>query len=83
MIQPVIRVLDNAGLVVAGFNLNVTASVASGQGTLAAGASVAASNGIATFTSLRVDGSGPVTLVFSIATPALQTVPSQPFAVTP
>lgn len=83
MIQPVIRVLDNAGLVVVGFNQNVTASVTSGTGTLAAGASVAATNGIATFTSLRVDGSGPVTLVFSTTTPPLQSVASQPFAVNP
>lgn len=81
MIQPVIRVLDNAGLVVVDYTLSVTAIIGSGQGTVAAGGSVNASNGIATFTSLRIDGTGPVTLIFTTTTPALHSVPSQGFAV--
>jgi hypothetical protein len=43
----------------------VTASVASGTGSITAGAQVAASNGVATFTDLRISGSGPHTLKFS------------------
>jgi hypothetical protein len=79
-IQPVIRILDNANILIANSTLAVTATITSGIGQVVAGGTVNAVGGIATFTSLRVDGSGPVVLTFSIVTPALR-IASAPFAV--
>jgi hypothetical protein len=70
-VQPVIVLLDNAGLVVSGSTLAVSATIASGNGTVVSGSPVNAVNGVATFTSLRVDGTGPQTLMFSTTNPAL------------
>lgn len=81
-VQPVIRILDNAGLLVAGSTLAVTASVASGNGIVLGTTTVNAVNGVATFTDLRVDGAGAVVLTFSTANPVLR-VSSQGFAVNP
>jgi hypothetical protein len=67
--QPVIAVKDLLGNVVAGATPLVTASIASGTATLSGTTSVNAVNGIATFTDLKISGSGPVTLQFS--SPAL------------
>jgi hypothetical protein len=76
--QPVVQILDNAGLVVTtgtGATLNVTATVASGSGTLGGTATVAAVNGVATFTNLAITGAGigAHTLQFATTTPALNT----------
>jgi hypothetical protein len=75
--QPVVRVLDEAGLLVttgAGATLAVTASVASGGGTLSGATTVSAVGGVATFTSLAITGTGAHTLRFATATPALEVV---------
>jgi hypothetical protein len=71
--QPVVRILDNAGLLITSSTLAVTSTVASGTATVTGG-SAAAAGGVATFTNLRLDGSGSVTLRFQTATPALQVV---------
>lgn len=77
--QPVIHILDNAGLI-ANSTLAVTATISSGNGAVVSGGTVNAVAGVATFTALRVDGTGPQVLTFSIASPALQVV-SNGFAV--
>jgi uncharacterized protein YjdB len=69
--QPVVRILDNAGLPVAGATNQVTATVSSGGGTIGGTTQVAAVNGVATFTNLQVTGAGNHVLTFSIASPAL------------
>ncbi len=73
--QPVIAVKDILGGVVTGASPLVTASIASGTATLTGTTSVTAVNGIATFTDLKVSGTGPVTLRFS--SPALTSATSQ------
>ncbi len=81
--QPVVRILDNAGLLVttgAGATLAVGAEVATGGGTLGGGVSVNASGGVATFATLAITGSGAHTLKFSTTSPALS-VNSASFAV--
>jgi hypothetical protein len=63
--QPVIRIVDSSGTTVTS-NVNVVASIASGTGTLSGTTTVAASNGIATFTDLVVTGTaGTFTLTFT------------------
>jgi hypothetical protein len=63
--QPVIRIVDSSGTTVTS-NVNVVASIASGIGTLSGTTTVAASNGIATFTDLVVTGTaGTFTLTFT------------------
>ena len=63
--QPVIQVKDvNGGVVVAATN-NVTAAIASGTGTLSGTTTVAAVNGLATFTNLVITGAGTSTIVFT------------------
>jgi hypothetical protein len=72
--QPVVRILDNAGLVVttgAGATLVVTASKASGSGTLGGTATATAVNGVATFTNLAITGTGAHTLQFATSSPTL------------
>ena len=71
--QPVLRILDNAGLLIANSTLGVTATVASGTATVSGGTATAV-GGVATFTNLRLDGSGSVTLRFQTTTPTLQVV---------
>ncbi len=83
--QPVVRILDNAGLLVTtgtGATLTVAASIASGSGTLSGTGSVAAVGGVATFPNLALSGIGPHTLRFSTASPALNVV-SATISVTP
>ena len=72
--QPVVRVLDNAGLVDLSFNSPVAATLTfvSGSGSLSGTTSVTAVAGVATFTNLTVTGSGTFTLKFTTPTPALQ-----------
>jgi uncharacterized protein YjdB len=63
--QPVVEVRDANGAVVAGSSAAVTASLASGSGALAGTVTVNAVNGVATFTNLRINGSGAHTLQFT------------------
>jgi hypothetical protein len=81
-IQPVIEIHDNANILIANSTLAVTATVFSSTNgaTIAAGASVNAVGGVATFTNLTMTGSGGVTLVFSIPTSAIS-IQAAPFAV--
>jgi len=72
--QPVIQIRDNAGLVIATSTLAVTATRTTGSGTLVGTATVTAAAGVATFTNLRIDGSGTHALTFSTAAPVLQVV---------
>ncbi len=65
--QPVVRILDNAGLLIATSTASVTASVATGTGVLGGTLTVAAVNGVATFTNLQLTGSGAHTLSFASA----------------
>ncbi len=83
--QPVVRILDNAGLVVTtgtGATLVVTAAKATGAGTLGGTLTATAVNGVATFSSLAITGSGAHTLQFTTASPALN-VSSTSFTVNP
>ncbi|MBY0490953.1 MAG: Ig-like domain-containing protein [Gemmatimonadaceae bacterium] len=78
--QPVVEVRDAGGLVVTGSTAAVTAAITSGNGTLVGTATVNAVNGIATFTNLRVNGSGAQTITFSSA--GLTSAASASFTVT-
>ncbi|MES2177016.1 MAG: hypothetical protein V4550_04050 [Gemmatimonadota bacterium] len=77
-IQPVIQLVDNAGNGTTGSNA-VTASIASGSGTLSGTTTVNAVGGVASFTNLAVTGSGTVALTFSAS--GLTPVTSAGFAV--
>ena len=64
--QPVIRIVDASGNTVTTSSVNVVASIASGTGTLTGTTTVAAVNGIATFTNLVITGTaGTFTLTFT------------------
>ncbi len=81
--QPIVRVVDNAGLVIASgaaSTLSMTATVQTGTGALGGAASVSAVNGRAVFTNVSLTGSGAHTLLFSTTSPALSVVSSS-FAV--
>jgi len=54
--QPVVRLVDQSGNLVATTGISITASLASGPGTLGGTLVAATSNGVATFTSLSVTG---------------------------
>jgi len=72
--QPVVQILDEAGLVAStgvGATLPVTASISDGSGRLVGIATVPAEAGVANFRDLRIDGAGPHRLTFSVAEPAL------------
>ena len=72
--QPVIRIVDKAGLLIDDSNLQVTASKLSGPGTLGGTTTVSAVNGIATFTNLAITGAGTHVLSFVLtATPSIAT----------
>jgi hypothetical protein len=62
--QPTVVVRDAQGAIVLGSSVPVTASIASGSGVLSGTTTVAAVNGVATFTNLRITGSGVHTLAF-------------------
>jgi len=79
--QPVVELRDAQGNRTTS-TLTVTASVASGGGTLVGTAAVAAVNGVATFTNLRIDRAAAHTLTFTVATPSL-TATSGAFTITP
>ncbi len=80
--QPVVAVRDAGGLAIAGNTSPVTASIASGIGTLSGTTTVNAVNGVATFTNLVVSGGGPITLVFSSSVPTITPTTSDPFSIT-
>ena len=63
-VQPVVAIRD-AGGNQTGSTASVTASLASGTGTLSGTTTVAAVNGVATFTNLVITGTGPHTLTFT------------------
>ena len=64
--QPVIRIVDASGNTVTTSSVNVVASIASGTGTLTGTTTVAAVDGIATFTNLVITGTaGSFTLTFT------------------
>lgn len=78
--QPVVEVRDVAGNRVAGATSAVTVTISSGNGTMLGTSTVNAVNGIATFTNLRVDGSGAHQLRFSAS--GLTAATSSTFTVT-
>ena len=63
--QPIVRVLDQAGVLIANATTAITAAKATGTGTLGGTLTVSAVNGIATFTNLSIVGGGLHTLSFS------------------
>jgi uncharacterized protein YqgV (UPF0045/DUF77 family) len=63
--QPVVEIRDGTGNRSVGSTAQVTVTVASGNATLQGTTTVSAVGGVASFTDLRLDGSGPVTLGFS------------------
>jgi hypothetical protein len=72
--QPVVHILDNAGLIVTTgvhTGLSVTVTISSGPGTLGGTMTVAASNGVATFGNLFITGAGDHVLQFATTSPAL------------
>ncbi len=79
--QPVVQTRDVAGALVAITNVSVTAAIAGGTGTVTGTTTVTTVNGVATFTDLRVSGSGTVTIVFT--SPGLSAVTSASIAVAP
>ncbi len=76
-----ISIQDAYGNTATGNNTNVTATLNSGSGTLTGTATVAAVNGIASFSNLRIDTAGAKTLHF--ADGALTAVNSGSFTVSP
>jgi hypothetical protein len=78
--QPVIRITDAGGNTVTSSTVNVVASIASGTGTLSGTTTIAAVNGVATFTNLKITGSGSHTITFTPAD-SLSTVTSSGFTV--
>jgi pimeloyl-ACP methyl ester carboxylesterase len=76
--QPVVEVRDAFGNHVAGATNTVTASLASGSGTLSGTVAVTAVNGTAQFANLVLTGSGEHSLRF--ASPGLSAVSSSPIA---
>lgn len=63
--QPVVAILDANGNIVSNATTPVTATVASGSGTLTGTTTVNAVNGVATFTNLAIAGAGSTTISFS------------------
>ncbi len=78
--QPVVEVRDASNKLVAGASAAVTASIASGTGALSGTTTVNTVNGVASFTNLKIAGSGSHTLNFSAT--GLASAVSAPFAVT-
>jgi hypothetical protein len=81
--QPVVSIRTGAGDRVSGAVNTVTAAlnVISGSGTLSGTTAVAAVNGVATFTNLKVTGSGTFTITFT--SPGLTSITSNQFTVSP
>ncbi len=79
--QPVVSVQDAYGNTVTGNSSSVTATLNTGSGALAGTTTVAAVNGIVSFSSLRIDTAGAKTLQFTDG--ALTAVNSGSFTVSP
>ena len=77
--QPVVAIRDAGGNATTS-TANVTAAIASGSGTLSGTTTVAAVNGVATFTNLVITGTGPHTLTFTSS--GLTAATSSSFSVT-
>lgn len=75
--QPVVQILDGAGLPIGAGTQNVNVSLASGSGTLSGTTPVACVDGVATFTDLAIAGTGDFTLQFT--SPGLTPVTSDTF----
>jgi hypothetical protein len=80
VVQPVVEARDAAGDPATGAIIPVTATLASGAGSLLGTTTVVSVAGVARFTNLRVDSAGPHTISF--ATPGLPPVTSGGFLVT-
>lgn len=79
--QPIVRITDAVGNVIAGSTAAVTAAIATGSGTLSGTTTVNAVNGVATFTNLTITGTGPAALAFTVA--GLTAATSASFTVAP
>ena len=75
-----VELRDAAGIRVSAATNSITASIASGVGTLS-GATVSAVAGIATFTNLTVSGTGSITLGFALTTGAVASVTSNAYSI--
>src|SRR6185503_15006146 len=81
--QPVVQVRDAQGVLVNTSTATVVATITTGTGTLVGTTSVNAVNGVATFTNLRVNGSGNHVITFSSTVPnTLTSAASAQFNVT-
>jgi hypothetical protein len=78
--QPVVELRDASNALVTGATAAVTAWIASGTGALTGTTTVNTVNGVATFTDLKIAGSGNHTLDFTAT--GLTSAVSAPFAVT-
>jgi len=65
--QPVVKITDAGGNTINGSSANVVVTIASGTGTLSGTTTVAAVNGVANFTNLKITGTGNHTLTFTPA----------------
>ena len=65
--QPVVKITDAGGNTITSSTANVVASIATGTGTLSGTMTVAAVNGVANFTNLKITGIGDHTLTFTPA----------------
>jgi hypothetical protein len=65
--QPIVKITDAGGNTITSSTANVVATIASGSGTLTGTTTVAAVNGVATFTNLKITGTGNHTLTFTAA----------------
>jgi hypothetical protein len=65
--QPVVKITDAGGNTITSSTADVVVSIASGSGTLGGTTTVAAVNGVATFTNLKITGTGNHTLTFTAA----------------
>jgi hypothetical protein len=65
--QPIVKITDAGGNTITSSTANFVATIASGSGTLNGTTTVAAVNGVATFTNLKITGTGNHTLTFTAA----------------
>ena len=79
--QPVVRILDAAGLPIPTATNGVTAVINSGTGSIAGTVAVTALNGVVTFTNLKINGVGPFTLGFNST--GLTSATSSPITILP
>ena len=65
--QPIVKITDAGGNTITSSTASVVATIAFGSGTLNGTTAVAAVNGVATFTNLKITGTGNHTLTFTPA----------------